>query len=62
MLAFTRIGDGVRSQNASVQTQPTAPSEPKSMGAQHITASSAKITWLPPLYPNSNGDIRYDLR
>ncbi|XP_055380718.1 cell adhesion molecule Dscam2 isoform X2 [Condylostylus longicornis] len=55
VLAYTKIGDGVKTNPFYCRTHEDVPSAPQAIKA--IPASSTKIivSWLPPLYPN--GDI-----
>ena len=63
MLAYTRIGDGVKSQIKQEVTSPASPSVPESFSMKNIQSTSVMLTWRVPKYPNSAlSELKYDLR
>lgn len=63
VLAFTRIGDGVPSRRVELMTNDTVPSQPRAFAMQDIRSDGLRLTWMPPLYPNSlPSQVSYTLR
>ncbi|KAG8591052.1 hypothetical protein GDO81_007034 [Engystomops pustulosus] len=56
VLAFTRAGDGVRSEQIFVRTKEDVPGPPAGVKAAAASASIVYVSWLPPL--KLNGIIR----
>ncbi|GLG97350.1 Down syndrome cell adhesion molecule-like protein Dscam2, partial [Gryllus bimaculatus] len=52
ILAFTRIGDGVRSSRTYCRTKEDAPGPPSSIKAALSAPDAALVAWLPPARPN----------
>ncbi|XP_012414426.1 cell adhesion molecule DSCAM [Trichechus manatus latirostris] len=56
VLAFTRAGDGVRSEQIFIRTKEDVPGPPAGVKAAAASASTVFVSWLPPL--KLNGIIR----
>nr|KAF6473947.1 DS cell adhesion molecule [Rousettus aegyptiacus] len=56
VLAFTRAGDGVRSEQIFTRTKEDVPGPPAGVKAAAASASMVFVSWLPPL--KLNGVIR----
>ncbi|XP_077985299.1 cell adhesion molecule DSCAM-like [Glandiceps talaboti] len=52
VLAYTRVGDGVRSEPIHVRTEQDVPEEPANIKAHAKSPTSIMLSWLAPLYPN----------
>ncbi|XP_006825869.1 cell adhesion molecule DSCAM-like [Saccoglossus kowalevskii] len=52
VLAYTRMGEGVRSEPIFIRTQQDVPEEPADVKAHSQSPTSVMLSWLPPLYPN----------
>ncbi|XP_070549947.1 cell adhesion molecule DSCAM-like [Ptychodera flava] len=52
VLAYTRVGDGVKSFPIYEQTEEDVPDEPADIKAHAVSPTSIMVSWQPPIYPN----------
>lgn len=59
VLAFTKVGDGIKTKAFYCRTHEDVPSAPQDVKAIPASSSKVIISWLPPI--NRNGEIVIEL-